>query len=160
MSRLSTHYSKLTPEAFQKLLDLSYSLHGSSLGVPLLELVKLRISQINGCAYCVDMHTRALLEGGEDTQRLALLPAWRECEAFFSPEERAALAWAEGANAFAPEAEMDAAFAELSKHFGEKEIAELSFAVAVLNTWNIMNVSLRNPVAKKPMPEAKLRKAS
>ncbi|MFI4968170.1 MAG: carboxymuconolactone decarboxylase family protein [Gammaproteobacteria bacterium] len=159
MSRLSVHYSKLTQEPFQKLLDLSYSLHTSSLGAGLLELVKLRVSQINGCAFCIDMHARALLEGGEDLQRLLMLPAWRESD-FFSPRERAALDWAERTNAFEDEAALDVSFAELSKHFEEREIAELTFAVAVINTWNIMNVSLKTPVAKKPMPEAKLKKAS
>lgn len=159
MSRLSAHYSTLTQDSFKKLLDLSYSLHGSSLGAGLLELVKLRVSQINGCAFCVDMHTRALLEGGEDLQRLTLLPAWRESD-FFSARERAALDWAERTNACAEEAVLDSSFAELSKHFEEREIAELTFAIAVINTWNVMNVSLKTPVAKKPMPEAKLRKVS
>lgn len=159
MSRLSAHYSTLTQDSFKKLLDLSYSLHGSALGANLLELVKLRVSQINGCAFCIDMHARALLEAGEDAQRLTLLPAWRESD-FFTARERAALDWAERANAFSEEAVLDVSFAELAKHFGEKEIAELTFAVAVINTWNVMNVSLKTPVAKKPMPEAKLKKAS
>lgn len=158
MSRLSAHYTKLAPEPFQKLLDFSQSVHKSGVGTGLLELMNLRVSQLNGCAFCLDMHARALLEGGEDLQRLVMLPAWRESD-IFSPRERAALDWAERVNARDEEA-MDASFAELSRHFEEREIAELTFAVAVINSWNFMNVSLKTPVAKKPMPEAKLKKAS
>lgn len=158
MSRLSAHYSTLVPEPFKKLLDLSQAVHKSGVGSGLLELVFLRVSQLNGCAFCIDMHTRNLLEAGEDLQRLTLVPAWRESE-FFNARERAALDWAEHVNA-RDEAALDASFAELSRHFEEKEIAELTFAVAMINTWNFMNLSLKTPVAKKPMPEAKLKKAS
>ena len=158
MSRLSAHYSTLVPEPFKKLLEFSQSVHDAGLDADLRELVNLRLSQQNGCAFCVDMHTRALLESGEDAQRLTLLPAWRECS-FFSPRERAALDWAERVNARDEEA-LDASFAELSKHFDEKQIAALTYGVAVINAWNFMNVSLKTPVAKKPMPAAQLRKAS
>ena len=162
MSRLSAHYSTLVPEAFKKLMEFSQAAHkvsgDSTLDTALFELINLRVSQINGCAYCVDMHTRGLLEGGEDAQRLALLPVWRE-SSFFTPKERAALDWAECANA-KDERALDASYEELAQHFGERDIAYLSLAVAVINNWNIMNVSLKTPVAKKPMPEAKLKKAS
>lgn len=158
MSRLSVHYSTLLPEVFNKQLEFSHTLHKSPLDANLRELVNLRISQINGCAYCVDMHARALLEAGEDLQRLLMVPAWRE-SSFFTPRERAALDWAERVNARDEEA-MDASFAELKRHFEEKEIAALTYAVAVINAWNFMNVSLKTPVAKKPMPEAKFKKAS
>ena len=158
MSRLSAHYTKLAPEPFQKLLDFSQSVHKSSLGADLRELVNLRVSQQNGCAFCLDMHARALLEAGEDLQRLLMLPAWRESD-FFTPRERAALDWAERVNARDEEA-LDASFTELSKHFEEREIVDLTFAVAVINSWNFMNVSLKTPVARKPMPEAKLRRVS
>lgn len=158
MSRLSVHYSTLLPEVFNKQLEFSHTLHKSALDANLRELVNLRISQINGCAYCLDMHARALLEAGEDLQRLLMVPAWRE-SSFFTPRERAALDWAERVNARDEEA-MDASFAELKRHFEEKEIAALTYAVAVINAWNFMNVSLQTPVAKKPMPEAKLKKVS
>jgi len=159
MSRLSAHYTQLAPEPFQKLLEFSHAAHKSTLGAGLLELINLRVSQQNGCAFCIDMHTRSLLEGGEDPQRLTLLPAWRESDAFFTPRERAALDWAERVNARDEEA-LDASFTELSKHFQEREIVDLTFAVAVINSWNFMNVSLKTPVPRKPMPEPKLRKAS
>ena len=158
MSRLSAHYSTLVPEPFKKLLEFSQSVHNAGLDAGLRELVNLRLSQLNGCAFCLDMHARALLEGGEDLQRLTLLPAWRE-SSFFTPRERAALDWAERVNARDEEA-LDASFAELSKHFDEKEIAALTYSVAVINAWNFMNVSLKTPAAKKPMPAAQLRKAS
>ena len=158
MSRLGAHYSTLVPEPFKKLLEFSQSVHNTGLDAGLRELVNLRLSQLNGCAFCLDMHARALLEGGEDLQRLTLLPAWRE-SSFFTPRERAALDWAERVNA-RDEKALDASFAELSKHFDEKEIAALTYSVAVINAWNFMNVSLKTPVAKKPIPAAQLRKAS
>lgn len=155
MSRLKAHYSTIAPEAFKKLLDYSQAAHkipaGSSIDMNLLELVNLRVSQINGCAYCVDMHTRSLLEGGEDAQRLALVPVWRE-SGFFDPRERAALDWAEHANV-KDEAALEASYAELARHFSESDIVYLTFAVAVINNWNIMNVALQTPVARKPMPK-------
>ena len=159
MSRLSAHYSTLAPEPFKKLLDYSQTAHRNTLGAKLLELVNLRVSQQNGCAYCADMHTRSLLEAGEDLQRLTLLPVWREAGAFFTPRERAALDWAEHVNARDQEA-LDASFAELSKHFQEREIVDLTFAVAVINNWNFMNLSLKTPVARKPMPEGSLHAAN
>ena len=158
MSRLSVHYSTLLPEVFNKHLEFSQALHKSSLDANLSELVNLRISQINGCAYCIDMHARALLEAGEDLQRLLMVPAWRE-SSFFTPRERAALDWAERVNARDEEA-MDPSFDELKRHFEEKEIAALTYSVAAINAWNFMNVSLKTPVAKKPMPEARLKKVS
>ncbi|HEV2320784.1 MAG TPA: carboxymuconolactone decarboxylase family protein [Gammaproteobacteria bacterium] len=162
MSRLKAHYSTLAPEAFKKLLDYSQAAHkipaGSSIDTNLLELVNLRVSQLNGCAYCVDMHTRTLLEEGEDAQRLALLPVWHE-STFFTPRERAALGWAERLNA-KDEETLDASYTELTQHFSESDIVHLCFAVAVINNWNIMNVGLKTAVARKPLPEAKLMKAS
>lgn len=158
MSRLSAHYSQLAPESFQKLMEFSQAAHKPPLDAGLRELVNLRVSQINGCAFCLDMHARSLLEAGEDLQRLMALPAWRE-SSFFTPRERTALDWAERVNARDEEA-LDASFAELSRHFGEREIADLTFAVAVINGWNIMNVSLKTPVARKPMAAAELKKAS
>jgi AhpD family alkylhydroperoxidase len=158
MSRLSAHYTQLAPESFQKLLEFSHTAHKSSLDAGLIELVNLRMSQINGCAFCLDMHARSLLEGGEDLQRLLTLPAWRET-AFFTPRERAALDWAECVNARDEEAQ-DRSFTELPKHFSEREIVDLTFAVAVINAWNFMNVSLKTPVARKPLPETAMKKAS
>lgn len=143
-------YNELAPEAFRAVLALSEILHGSSLGRRLLALVDARVSQINGCAYCVDMHTRQLLAEGEDLQRIALLPAWRET-GLYSPRERAALQWAESLTLLretqAPQEHFDA----LREHFSDREVAELTFAVAQINAWNRMGVGMRSPVPARAM---------
>ena len=142
-------YNTLVPEPFKKLYDLSMSVHKSGVGTPLLDLVFLRVSQINGCAFCLDMHARDLLKQGEDLQRIVSLDAWRDSD-FYSARERAALDWAEQVNAL-DEHGLDAASVELKNHFNEREIAELSFAVATINAWNMLNVSFRTAVDRKPM---------
>jgi AhpD family alkylhydroperoxidase len=150
MSRNRIVYPSVTPEPFKKLLDLSMAVHKSGVGTKLLDLIFLRVSQINGCAYCLDMHARDLLKQGEDLQRIVSLDAWRESD-FYSPKERAALDWAERINALDEEAALDAAGAELQRHFSEREVAELSFAVATINAWNMLNVAMRTAVERKPL---------
>jgi AhpD family alkylhydroperoxidase len=125
------------------------SVHKSGIGTQLLDLVFLRISQINGCAFCLDMHARDLLRQGEDLQRIVSLDAWRDSD-FYSARERAALDWAERVNDL-DEQGLDAASAELRKHFNEREIAEITFAVATINAWNMLNVSFRTAVDRKPL---------
>ncbi len=149
MTRDRIAYNTIVPEPFKKLYDLSMSVHKSGVGTKLLDLVFLRVSQINGCAFCLDMHARDLLKQGEDLQRIVGLDAWRDSD-FYSPKERAALDWAESVNALDEHA-LDAASEELRKHFNEREIAELSFATAVIRTWNALNVSLRTPVERKTL---------
>ncbi|HEX7964082.1 MAG TPA: carboxymuconolactone decarboxylase family protein [Gammaproteobacteria bacterium] len=150
MSRHTIRYPEILPEPFQKQLDLSMAVHKSGIGPRLLELVFLRVSQVNGCAFCIDMHVRNLLAAGEDLQRIALLPAWRESDCY-NARERAALDWAEKVNALHDDKALDASFALLDRQFSEREIAELTFAVAVIRTWNTLNVSLRTPVERKPL---------
>jgi AhpD family alkylhydroperoxidase len=150
MSRHSISYQKLAVEPFNKLLAFSQAVLKSGVGTKLLDLVSLRVSQINGCAFCLDMHARDLLKQGEDLQRLVCLPAWREVE-FYSARERAALEWAERVTDLHDEEALDAAFAKLGHHFSEQEIAELTFAVAMINVWNTLNVSLRAGVERKPL---------
>ena len=142
-------YNTVVPEPFKKLYELSMSVHKSGIGTPLLDLIFLRISQINGCAFCLDMHARDLLKQGEDLQRIVSLDAWRDSD-FYSDKERAALDWAERVNAL-DEHGLDAASVELKKHFNEREIAEISFAVATINAWNMLNVSFRTPVERKAL---------
>jgi len=149
MLRDRLSYNTLVPEPFKKLYDLSMSVHKSGIGTPLLDLIFLRVSQINGCAFCLDMHARDLLKQGEDLQRIVSLDAWRDSD-FYSPKERAALAWAESVNAL-DEHGLDAASAELKRHFNDREIAELTFAVATINAWNMLNVSFRTAVERKPL---------
>ena len=149
MSRERITYNTLAPEPFKKLYDLSMSVHKSGLGTKVIDLVFLRVSQINGCAFCLDMHARDLLKQGEDLQRIVSLDAWRDSD-FYSPKERAALAWAEAANAMDEHA-LDAASVELHQHFEEREIVELTFAVATINAWNMLNVSFRTAVERKAL---------
>lgn len=150
MSRNRLVYHTLAPEPFKKLLDWSQAVHKSGVGTKLLDLISLRVSQINGCAFCLDMHARDLLKQGEDLQRIVSLDAWRDSE-FYSARERAVLDWAERVTALDDEEALDRAFAELSRHFTEREIAEITFAVAVINSWNRLNVSLRSSVERKPL---------
>jgi AhpD family alkylhydroperoxidase len=108
----------------------------------LLELVKLRASQINGCAYCLDMHTKDARARGESEQRIYLLEAWRESP-FYSERERAALAWAEAVTLVAETRVPDAFYEEVRRHFSDDELLTLTMAVATINAWNRLNVALR-----------------
>jgi len=117
----------------------------SGLDHGLLHMIKLRASQMNGCAYCVDMHWRDLLRHDVDPRHANAVAAWREAP-FFSERERAALHWAELVTAIPNRDPSDEAFAVLREHFSDEEIAELGFSIAVINAWNLLNVSFRNPV--------------
>lgn len=144
------NYPRVIPELFQGLLALSTRLKETSLGKGLIALVDLRVSQINGCAYCVDMHGREFLAADGDLQRLNSVSTWREAP-FYSERERVALQWAESltrmGETHAPREDFDA----LQPHFSEREIAELTMAVAVINAWNRVAGGLRAPVARKPL---------
>lgn len=143
-------HTTLAPDAFKAMLSVSNVLHQSSLGPQLQALLHVRVSQLNSCAYCLDMHARELLAHGEDLQRLVSLPAWREVP-FYTERERAALQWAESLTQLheghAPQAHFDA----LRPHFSDKEIAELTFSIAQINAWNRLGVAMRLPVARKAL---------
>jgi AhpD family alkylhydroperoxidase len=158
MSRPFIAHRTLVPELYQKLLELSQLLKKSSLGTRLVELVFLRVSQINGCAYCLDMHTRGLLEAGEEPQRLHTLAGWRET-AFFTERERAALDWAERVTEIRDVDALDASAAALPRYFKDDEIAQLTYAVGVINAWNRLAVALKAPVARASLPEKARRTA-
>ena len=138
-------YSQLAPKAFQGLLALSGALNRKLLGARLVDLVLLRVSQINGCGYCVDMHWRDLLKLEVDPRHLNAVAAWREAP-FFSERERAALRWAEVVNAIPHRDPDDDEFRRLQSHFRDDEIAELGFVLVTIRAWNTLNVSFRNPV--------------
>jgi AhpD family alkylhydroperoxidase len=136
------NYSAASPELIQAMMGLETYLRGCGLEPALLELVKLRASQINGCAYCIDMHTKDARAAGETEQRIYALNAWRETP-FFSDRERAALAWTEAVTRIG-EGVGDALFAEASGQFSEKELADLTWAVAAINAWNRVAISFRS----------------
>jgi AhpD family alkylhydroperoxidase len=114
----------------------------SGIDLKLQELLKYRVSQINGCAYCLDMHHKEAIALGENEQRLHSLAAWRECP-YYSAKERAALAYAEAVTNLHQHGITDALFNELSQHFTKAEIADLTLAIANINSWNRLNISFR-----------------
>lgn len=143
------NYARLAPEAARALYGLGTYLAASGLEHPLLELVKIRASQINGCAYCIDMHTKDARAAGETEQRIYALNAWRETP-FFSDRERAALAWAEAVTRIVGGVS-DEVYEEARRHFEEKELVDLTWAVAAINAWNRVAISFRSvPGAYQP----------
>jgi len=110
---------------------------------PLIDLVYLRSSQINGCAYCIDAHSRDAIAGGASIEKLMLVSAWHEAPEYFTPRERAALAWAEVVTLIADNHAPDEAFLAARKEFTEKELADLTLAIGLINTYNRMAISFR-----------------
>jgi AhpD family alkylhydroperoxidase len=135
-------YRQAAPEAYQALHGLQKHVFGSGLERRLLDLVYLRVSQINACAYCVDMHAKDLRADGETDQRVDALPVWREAP-FYSDRERAALAWAEAVTTLGDDHVGDVLFEATRRIFSEKEIVELTLAVATINAWNRMSIAIR-----------------
>ena len=138
-------YSRLAPELFQRYLDFSMAFRMEE-GLALL--VDLRASQLNGCAFCLDMHAKQARMGGEREIRLHHVAVWRDSP-LFTPRERAALAWTETLTRLAPEGVSDAAYAEARAHFDEAALAELSWRVAAINGWNRLNVAFRTEPGSK-----------
>lgn len=143
------NYYTAAPKSAQALVTFSRTA-APSLEPRLRELVNLRVSQINGCAFCLDMHAHALAKMGVDARTLATVAGWREARRFFSPRECAALAWAESVNAVPQRTPSDAEWSELREHFKDGEIAELTFAVGAIRAWNMLNASFRTEVPEQP----------
>ena len=141
----------LAPANLKAMINLSTSVKQSSLGEHLVEVIQLRVSQINGCGVCIDMHWRDLIRQGMEPRHINAVAGWREAP-FFSARERAALGWAEAVNALPQRDDTDVAFRELREHFSDNEIAELSYTVAAIKGWNLMNLSLRNQIPQNPAP--------
>jgi AhpD family alkylhydroperoxidase len=135
-------YDKAASDGVKALSGLESYVHRCGLEPVLLELVKLRASQINGCAYCIDMHTKDARARGETEQRLYALTAWRETP-FFSDRERAALAWAEAVTEVAHTHVPDEVYELALRHLGEKELVDLTLAVVAVNGWNRLAISFR-----------------
>ncbi len=137
-------YQSASPRAVQAMLGLERHLRGCGLEPGLLDLVKLRVSQMNGCAYCIDMHWKDLRAAGEGEQRLYGLDARREAP-YYSARERAALAWAEGLTRVTDGHVPDALFEEARREFKETELADLALAVVTINAWNRLAIAFRSP---------------
>jgi len=140
-------YADLAPKPFKALLALSAAIHDGTLGRKLVDLVLLRVSQINGCGFCIDMHWCDLVKQGEDPRRLNAVAGWREAP-FFDARERAALCWAELVTRIPHQDPSDDDFADVREHFTDAEIAELGFVIVTINAWNRLNVSSRTPVPR------------
>ena len=132
-------YAQLAPDAFKKYLDFALSLKKGPLEVALVDLPTLRASQLNGCAFCVDMHVKEATLHGERPLRLHHVAIWRESP-LFSPRERAALAWTEQLTQLPAHGVTDADYAAVRAHFSEAELAALSFAIVAINGWNRLAV--------------------
>lgn len=135
-------YGKIAREGAKAMWQLENYVHGCGLESGLLELVKFRASQINGCAFCIDMHTKDARAAGETEQRLYALTAWRETP-FFTQRERAALAWTEAVTQVSTSGVPDELYEQARQHFDEKELVDLTLAIVAINGWNRMAVSFR-----------------
>jgi AhpD family alkylhydroperoxidase len=145
--------AKVAPGAYRAMLGLEEYLHQCGLEQTLIDLVKLRASQVNGCAYCIDMHWKDLRALGESEQRLYGLDAWEESP-YYSDRERAALAWTEAVTNIRDGHVRDEVYEDVRKHFSEKELADLTLAVAAINAWNRLAISARTEPGKyQPVSE-------
>ena len=143
-------YNAASPAGMKALGGVYRHITQSGLPKTLIDLVYLRVSQINGCAYCIDMHARDLLNGGVSVEKLVLVPAWREGGALFDAAERAALAWAETVTRVAETGVPDAEYEAAAAAFDQKQLADLTIAIGLMNAYNRLAVSFRNtPAAAK-----------
>lgn len=142
MSQLRLPFSTLSPAAYQGLIATGQALAQSALGLEMVELIYLRISQINGCAFCLGKHAETLREQGVSQAKLDRLAGWRISE-LFDARERAALEWAETLTAVAEKGAPDVAYEPLKAQFSDAEIADLTFAVALMNAFNRLAVGMK-----------------
>lgn len=141
--RLNTH--QVAPDAYRAMAGLQRFVDQSSLPHTLLELVKMRASQINGCAYCLDMHSKDATALGVPAQKLFVLDAWREAP-FYTEQERAALEWTEALTLISKDQVPDAVYEAVHPHFSDKELVELTMAIVAINGWNRLAISFRQEV--------------
>ncbi|HTY66577.1 MAG TPA: carboxymuconolactone decarboxylase family protein [Alphaproteobacteria bacterium] len=136
------NFYKASPDAMKAVMGLETFVQKSGLEASLIDLVKTRASQINGCAYCVHMHTKEARQRGESEERLYLLSAWHESP-LYTARERAALAWTEAVTLVAESRVPDDVYEEARQHFSETELVNLTVAVAAINAWNRLAISFR-----------------
>jgi AhpD family alkylhydroperoxidase len=149
--------AKVAPDGTKAMLGLERYLHSCGLEESLLHLIKLRASQINGCAYCLDMHWKDLKSIGEPDHRLYELDAWEETS-FYSDRERSALAWTDAVTKVSETHVPDKLYNEVRKHFNEKELADLTLAISTINAWNRLNIAARTDAGTYQVPQAETRK--
>ncbi|MBX4865436.1 MULTISPECIES: carboxymuconolactone decarboxylase family protein [Rhizobium] len=137
-------YNQIAPAGAKALGGIYGYVSQSGLSPTLVELVYLRVSQINNCAFCLDMHTRTLLKKGEKIEKIALLQAWAEAGELFDARERAALAWAETVTRVAETGVPDEAYGKARAVFDERELVDLTIAISLMNSYNRMAISFRN----------------
>jgi AhpD family alkylhydroperoxidase len=156
-------YSRVAPGALQTMLNMEKYLHQSGLETPLLDLVHLRASQINGCAYCIDMHWKDLRAQDESEQKLYGLDAWAESP-YYTDRERAALEWTEAVTRLTDGHVPDPVYQAARRFFSEKDLADLTLCIVAINGWNRLNIAFRTPAGTyqaaekaKVRPEPKIR---
>lgn len=137
------NYRKAAPDGVKALGGVHTYLAGSGLPAQLIDLVYLRVSQINGCAYCIDMHSRDLLKAGMNLEKLVLVPAWHEAGDLFDARERAALAWAESLTRVAETGAPDKDYEAVAAAFSDKELADLTIAISLMNAYNRLGIGFR-----------------
>ncbi len=135
-------YARVDPEGYRVLVTLDQFVRNCGLEHPLLELVKIRASQMNGCAYCIDMHTKDARAAGETEQRIYALSAWHETP-FFTERERAALAWTDAVTLIGENHVPDDLYRSAQQQFSEKELVDLTLAVILINSWNRLAITFR-----------------
>jgi AhpD family alkylhydroperoxidase len=138
-------YTKVYPEALNAMLALTQAVEKTGLSPQLVELVYYRVSQLNGCAFCLDMHSKDLRARGETEQRLYMISAWREAPHLYNERERAALTWAEAVTRLENQEVPDAVYDAASQQFSEAELAQLTLAIVAINGWNRFNVAFHTP---------------
>jgi AhpD family alkylhydroperoxidase len=143
------NYSAISPEPYKALAGVNAALLRSGLDRRLMDLLFLRVSQINGCSYCVDKHAYDLRAEGETNERIDGLAGWRESPYFTEPE-KAALEWAEALTHVDTTHAPDAAYAPLAQHFDDKTVANITYAVALMNAWNRIAIGFQQPPVPRP----------
>lgn len=133
-------YYKVAPEAVKAMLELEKFVNQCRLEKSLIELVKLRASQINGCAYCIDLHVADAVKNGESQRRLHAVSVWRDTP-FFTPREQAALAWTEAVTLISTTHAPDEIYEQVTQNFNEKEMVNLTMAIITINSWNRLSIS-------------------
>ena len=145
--------AKAGPAAYHAMLGLEQYVKQSGLEQSLIELIKLRASYMNGCAYCIDMHSKDALAEGETVQRIVSVPVWRETP-FYTERERAALAWTEAVTDLHPDHVSDDVYRETNKHFTDEEMVKLTMAIVTINGWNRLAIAFRQEPGSYQRPDA------